>query len=107
MASRCSTHYASSKAALTSLTRTAASDLGPHGINVNAVAPGPTRTPYRAARLGEGASFEQMASEGPMANLLHQVAEVDDVAEVILFLCSPASRQITGQTLHTSAGFIV
>ena len=46
MAANCSTHYAASKAALTSLTRTMAADLGPHGINVNAVAPALTRTEY-------------------------------------------------------------
>jgi NAD(P)-dependent dehydrogenase (short-subunit alcohol dehydrogenase family) len=107
MARNCSTHYASSKAALTSLTRTAAADLGPHGINVNAVAPGLTKTPYRQERLGSDDAFLRVVSEGPMENLLHSVAESEDVAAVILFLCLPASRQITGQTLHTSGGYIV
>jgi NAD(P)-dependent dehydrogenase (short-subunit alcohol dehydrogenase family) len=106
-AARCSTHYASSKAALTSLTRTAAADLGPHGITVNAVAPSLTRTAYRAERLGDDGAFERIVSEGPMANLLHRVTEPEDVADAVLFLCGPESRQITGQTIHTSAGFIV
>jgi NAD(P)-dependent dehydrogenase (short-subunit alcohol dehydrogenase family) len=105
-AKRCSPHYASSKAALTSLTRTAAAALGPYGINVNAVAPGLTRTPYRQARIGADADFTRIVSEGPMENLLHAVAEPEDVAATIVFLCLPASRQITAQTLHTSGGFI-
>lgn len=102
----CSPHYASSKAALTSLTRTAAAELGPHGINVNAVAPGLTKTAYRQERVGSDEAFSRILSEGPMANLLHSVPEPDDVADAIVFLCLPASRQITAQTLHTSAGFI-
>jgi NAD(P)-dependent dehydrogenase (short-subunit alcohol dehydrogenase family) len=102
----CSPHYASSKAALTSLTRTAAAELGPHGINVNAVAPGLTKTAYRQERVGDDEAFQRILSEGPMANLLHSVPEPEDVAEAIVFLCLPASRQITAQTIHTSAGFI-
>jgi NAD(P)-dependent dehydrogenase (short-subunit alcohol dehydrogenase family) len=106
MAANCSTHYAASKAALTSLTRTAAADLGLHGINVNAVAPALTRTEYRL-RMGGDEVLQRSVSQGPVSNLLHSVADPDDVAAVVLFLCLPASRQITGQTIHTSAGLIV
>jgi NAD(P)-dependent dehydrogenase (short-subunit alcohol dehydrogenase family) len=42
-----------------------------------------------------------------MANLLGVLAEPEDIAEVICFLCLPASRHMTGQTVHTSAGLIV
>jgi NAD(P)-dependent dehydrogenase (short-subunit alcohol dehydrogenase family) len=105
-AANCSPHYAASKAALTSLTRTAAAELGPHGVTVNAVAPSLTRTSYRQ-RMGGDEFFQKAVSEGPIANLLHRVTEPEDVASVIVFLCLPASRQITGQTVHTSAGYIV
>ena len=102
-----SPHYAASKAGLTSLTRTAAAALGPHGINVNAVAPSLTRTEYRQARMASEDGFDRTVSSGPMENLTHTVTEPEDVAAVIVFLCTSASRQITGQTIHPSAGFIV
>lgn len=98
--------YGSSKAGLTQLTRSAAADLGPHGINVNCVAPGVTVTPMLQKIVGlKGA--QEMAQSGPLANLLGRPSLPEDVAQVVTFLCLPASRQITGQTLHTSAGAIV
>ncbi|QHE84871.1 SDR family NAD(P)-dependent oxidoreductase [Hydrogenophaga sp. BPS33] len=98
--------YASSKAALTQLTRTAASELGPYNINVNCVAPGITVTPLLDGINGlEGA--QRLSESGPLANLLQRPSMPDDVAEVVRFLCLPGSRQITGQTIHTSAGAVV
>jgi NAD(P)-dependent dehydrogenase (short-subunit alcohol dehydrogenase family) len=100
--------YGSSKAGLLSLTRMGAGELGPHGINVNAVAPGITATPMALRALGDReGDLERLVSEGSMANLLHRVSTAEDVAAVIVFLCLPASRQVTGQTIHTSAGSIV
>jgi NAD(P)-dependent dehydrogenase (short-subunit alcohol dehydrogenase family) len=85
-----------------------AGELGPHGINVNAVAPGITTTPMALRALGDQeGDLDRLVSEGPMANLLHRVSSAEDVAAVIVFLCLPASRQVTGQTIHTSAGSIV
>ena len=98
--------YGSSKAALTQLTRSAAADLGPHSINVNCVAPGVTVTPMLNDINGlEGA--QKLSESGPLANLLKRPSLPEDVAEVVHFLCLPASRQITGQTIHTSAGAVV
>jgi NAD(P)-dependent dehydrogenase (short-subunit alcohol dehydrogenase family) len=105
-AANCSMHYAASKAGLSSLTRTAASDLGRHGINVNAVAPGITRTPMLGVSHDDE-YLRQRAREGPTSNLLGTLSEPEEVATVILFLCLPASSQITAQTIHTSAGTIV
>ena len=96
--------YAASKAGINALTRAAAADLGPHGVNVNLVAPGPTRTSMLA---NVDQYLEEMAKSGPLANLTHTVAEPDDVAAVIRFLCLPDSRQMTGQVLHTSGGLVV
>jgi NAD(P)-dependent dehydrogenase (short-subunit alcohol dehydrogenase family) len=94
--------YSSAKAALEQLTRVAAAEWGPHDINVNSVAPGLTRT-----RMTTHRDYETAVREGPLANLLQRVSEPEDVAAVIAFLCGPGSRQITGQTIHTSAGAVV
>ncbi|MAG30509.1 MAG: hypothetical protein CL908_06395, partial [Deltaproteobacteria bacterium] len=97
--------YGAAKAGLVQLTRSAAADLGPYDINVNAVAPGLTATPM-TAEYGDAEKLDRETIEGPLANLLHRVSRPEDVAATILFLCLPASRQITGQTIHTSAGAI-
>lgn len=99
--------YAASKAAVNGLTRAAAADLGPHGINVNAVAPGLTKTAMTAA-IGDDEAYARLVQPGAsMENLLGRAAEPEDVAYVIRFLCLPASRQMTGQVVHTSAGHVV
>lgn len=98
--------YASSKAAMVQLTRSAAAELGSHNINVNAVAPGITATAMTQA-IGDAEALQRIASSGPLENLFHRVSQPEDVAAVIVFLCLPGSRQITGQTIHTSAGAVV
>jgi NAD(P)-dependent dehydrogenase (short-subunit alcohol dehydrogenase family) len=98
--------YAASKAGVNALTRASAADLGRYGVNVNAVAPGMTKTPMTAA-IGDDAAYERVVSAGPLENLLHRVSEATDVANVIVFLCLPESRQVTGQVVHTSAGVVV
>jgi NAD(P)-dependent dehydrogenase (short-subunit alcohol dehydrogenase family) len=98
--------YSSSKAGIDALTRSMASALGEHGINVNAVAPGLTAT-RMGAGIGDEATQQRAVESGPLANLLQRVSQPEDVAEVIAFLCLPESRQITGQTIHTSAGNVV
>lgn len=98
--------YAASKAAVNGLTRAAAADLGRYDVNVNAVAPGMTKTPMTAG-LGDDAAYQRIVSAGPLENLLHRPSEAEDVAHVVVFLCLPESRQITGQVLHTSAGLVV
>ena len=98
--------YASSKAAIVQLTRSAAAELGRHDINVNAIAPGITATAM-TRMLGDAEALQRVASSGPLENLFHRVSQPEDVAAAVLFLCLPASRQITGQTIHTSAGAVV
>jgi NAD(P)-dependent dehydrogenase (short-subunit alcohol dehydrogenase family) len=98
--------YAASKAGLDGMTRSLAAALGPADINVNAVAPGLTSSPM-GRRLGDDAALQAAVEDGPLANLLRRVSTPDDVAQVIAWLCTPAARQLTGQTIHTSAGNVV
>ncbi len=98
--------YASSKAGIVQLTRSAAAELGKHDINVNAIAPGITATAMTRV-LGNEEALLRVASSGPLENLFHRVSLPEDVAAAIVFLCLPGSRQITGQTIHTSAGAVI
>jgi len=98
--------YATSKAAIVQLTRCAAAELGRYDINVNAIAPGITATAMTRA-LGNAEALDGLAASGPLENLFHRVSQPEDVAAAILFLSLPGSRQITGQTIHTSAGAVV
>jgi 3-oxoacyl-[acyl-carrier protein] reductase len=91
-------NYAASKAAVIGLTRSAAVDLGPSNINVNAVAPGFVKTDLLSALPRE--VLERAEHE----SVLGRVAEPEEVARVIVFLCSEASRHITGQVLVVDGG---
>lgn len=98
--------YASSKAGIVQLTRSAAAELGRYDINVNAIAPGITATGMTRP-LGGAEALLNLASSGPLENLFHRVSQPEDVAAAILFLCLPGSKQITAQVIHTSAGAVV
>jgi len=91
-------NYAASKAALEGLTRAAAVELGPANINVNAVAPGFIRT-ERMSMLPR-----EVIERAQKHSVLGRVAEPEDVAHVITFLCSDEARHITGQTLVVDGG---
>jgi 3-oxoacyl-[acyl-carrier protein] reductase len=91
-------NYATSKAALIGLTRSAAVDLGSSNINVNAVAPGFVKTELLAKLPRE--VLERAEHE----SVLGRVAEPEDIARVIVFLCSEAARHITGQVLVVDGG---
>jgi NAD(P)-dependent dehydrogenase (short-subunit alcohol dehydrogenase family) len=91
--------YGAYKAALMSLVRTAAVELGPKGLRVNAVAPGLVMTPRVAAYLSD-AEKERGARNAP----LRRSAFPRDIAEVILFLCTGLSSYITGQTIVVDGG---
>jgi NAD(P)-dependent dehydrogenase (short-subunit alcohol dehydrogenase family) len=98
--------YASAKSGLVGLTRTAAAQLAQYDINVNCVAPGLTVTPMIETKM-DPAHIQRLVEQGPLENLFHRPSTPDDVAGSIVFLCLPESRQITAQTLHTSAGSVV
>jgi NAD(P)-dependent dehydrogenase (short-subunit alcohol dehydrogenase family) len=100
--------YASSKAGMGGLTRAAAGDLAPYGVTVNAVVPGITATDTALKAFGgEKSAMIKAVSEGPTANLRGVPAEPEDVGAMIVFLCGPAGRHITAQSIHVSAGAVV
>lgn len=94
-------HYNASKAALLSLTKSAAQELGPHGIRVNAVSPGLIRRPGLAEAWPEGVARWQARAP------LQRLGEPDDVACACLFLASEAAAWITGQELVVDGGVSV
>ncbi len=91
-------HYVASKGALIALTRTMAREAGDHGVTVNALAPGFTLTD---ASLG---LMEDAASYGVNRGAIKRAAYPDDMAGAALFLASPASDFISGQTLIVDGG---
>ncbi|MEU6144733.1 SDR family NAD(P)-dependent oxidoreductase [Streptomyces sp. NPDC047081] len=94
--------YGVAKAAVVQLTKTLASEVGRHGIRVNAVAPGWTRTPMTDRHEAE----EQARTEALMARMspLGRVGEPEDVAHTVLHLASDASSFTTGQILRPNGG---
>ena len=91
--------YASCKGAVSSFTRVLAVELDPHKINVNAVAPGPVATEQLRA-VYTGNMYQERSRSIPM----NRLAEPEEVAEMIAFLVSPASRYITGQIFTLDGG---
>jgi 3-oxoacyl-[acyl-carrier protein] reductase len=91
-------NYSASKAGLIGLTKTAAAELAPRGITVNAVAPGFIETEM-TKHLSEKA-LENFMDRIP----LKRAGAPGDVAAAALFLCSDAAAYITGQVLHVSGG---
>lgn len=93
--------YAASKAAMLGLTRTWALELGPDGITVNAVAPGPIETDMFHEVLPPGdARIAKLAASIPVRRL----GQPEDVARAVMFLADPGSGFITGQTLFVCGG---
>lgn len=87
--------YATSKAALAALTREMASDFGPLGIRVNAIAPGEITT--------EMISPESEKSIAPKIPL-RRFGKPDEIAETIFFLCSEKSLYLNGSEIHVNGG---
>jgi 3-oxoacyl-[acyl-carrier protein] reductase len=91
--------YAATKAAVESLTKSHAVELGPRGFTVNAVAPGTTRTEMSEAGFSSDA-LEFLSEISPSGRL----GRPEDIAEVVAFLCSDAAAWITGQVIAVDGG---
>lgn len=89
--------YSATKAAVISMTKTAAVELGARGIRCNAIAPGPVKTPM----LPPGHLLNALARQ---LSALGRIAEVDDLVGVYHFLASDESRYVTGHTLVVDGG---
>jgi 3-oxoacyl-[acyl-carrier protein] reductase len=90
--------YDSSKGALVSMTRALARELGPYGINVNAVAPGMVKTEMVLKKLDANLAF--YLSRIP----LNRIAEPEEIANIVTFLASDAASYITGATIDATGG---
>lgn len=93
--------YTAAKAALLSLTRTAAQELGPYGITVNMVSGGLLRTTDASAATPD-AVFDLIAQNTP----LRSVTTPEEFADAVLFFLSPWSRAVTGQNLVVDGGLV-
>lgn len=104
------THYAAGKAAVISITQSAALALAPYNINVNAVCPGVVPTAmWRQIDADRGRLFGSQPGEAMAAFIntvpLKRAGSPDDVAGAIAFLCSADADYITGQTLNVDGGY--
>ena len=89
--------YGASKAALVALTRTWATELGPRGVRVNAVSPGPVLTEGTAEF---GGVLEQLSTTIPLG----RVAGAGEIADVITFLATPAASYVNGAIVAVDGG---
>jgi len=90
--------YGSTKAAIEAATRAAATELGPHGITVNAVAPGPVQTGYITDQAAA-------ALQGTIP--LGRVGAPPDIADAAVFLASSRASWITGQIIRVAGGHVM
>ncbi|MBC7483703.1 MAG: SDR family oxidoreductase [Rhizobacter sp.] len=94
-------HYATTKAALIGMTRHLAGELGPHGITVNALAPGRIDTPMVAG--APAAANAAVVGATP----LRRLGRPDEVAQACLFLSSKQADFITGQVIDVAGGWLM
>lgn len=95
--------YAMTKAAVVSMTKTLAIELGPSRIRVNAIAPGVVETKFAAALTTNADIMKQVLDRTPLG----RYGQPDDIAGAALFLLSDAAGWLTGQTLTVDGGYTV
>lgn len=91
-------NYAASKAGVVALTKTLARELGPSGVTVNCVAPGMVVTEMTAALPAE------VTDQAVRESALGRIAQPEEVAQVVAFLCSERARHVTGEVIKVDGG---
>ena len=95
--------YVAAKHGVAGLTKSAAIEYGRHGIRVNAVCPGPIRTPMMERLLGERPNAEErFARGGPLKRL----GEAEEIGETVAWLCSDRASYVTGLPMPVDGGFM-
>ena len=95
-------HYVASKGGIASLTKAAAIEGAPLGVRVNAIAPGPIRTPMTEERLVDPAQVAWLEGRVPMA----RVGEAPEMAAIAAFLLSDDASYVTGTTIYADGGWV-
>jgi sorbose reductase len=96
-------HYCSAKGGVRQLTKAMAVDLAPHGIRVNAVAPGPTWTPGTTELF----SRPEVRARNEALIPLGRLAEPEEMVGAVAFLASPAASYMTGSTVFVDGGYTI
>ncbi len=94
--------YAAAKGGVSTYTKGLAKELAPHGIRVNAIAPGVIATPYHE-RFSPPELMARMVATIPLG----RAGIAEEIADVILFLASPAARYILGETIEVNGGMLM
>jgi 3-oxoacyl-[acyl-carrier protein] reductase len=94
--------YAAAKGGLLTYTKGLAKELAPHGVRVNGIAPGVIATPYHE-RYSPGEVFQRFITSIPLG----RAGTSEEIADVIVFLASPAARYITGETIEVNGGMLM
>jgi 2-hydroxycyclohexanecarboxyl-CoA dehydrogenase len=105
-------NYSAAKGGVISFTKSIATEVGRHNINVNAVSPGATNSPMRqamlremVAKVGEQKTLER-EEKVKRAYPLRRIGEPEDIANMVMFLCSESARHVTGQIVSVNGGFV-
>jgi len=99
------TNYAAAKGAIAGFTRTLAAELGPHGVTVNAIAPGFVATPM-VDELTErlGVDGDAVLREAAMSAAVGRIGTPEEIAAAVAFVTRPDAGYLTGETIHIEGG---
>jgi len=95
-------HYVASKGGIAALTKAAAIEGAPLGVRVNAIAPGPIRTPMTEERLVDPDQVQWLEGRVPLG----RVGKPSEIGEVANFLLSEAASYVTGTTIYVDGGWV-